>query len=128
MFRKVEENVISAAIGLRETPETTPDRRRTPRYRFSVPIAIRSSGGASMRGITIEISETGTSAIIAGSLKVADTVELEPIADGVVQAAVRHNVGKVYGFEFLNLSVERTARIRESCKMLPRYQSKALGI
>jgi hypothetical protein len=127
MFWKVEENVMCTDIGLRETPETS-DRRRTPRYRFSVPVAIRSGDGASMRGITIEISETGTSAIIANSLKVADTVELEPIAGGTVRAAVRHNVGKVYGFEFLNLTVEQSARIRESCKLLPRYLSKALGI
>jgi hypothetical protein len=81
-----------------------------------------------MRGISIEISTSGISAIIAESLKVNDTVELEPIADIKALAMVRHNVGKIYGFEFLNLTAEQTHRITERCKLLPRYQSKSLGI
>jgi hypothetical protein len=108
--------------------ETFPDRRRHPRYRFSIPITIRSADGAAIPGITIEISESGLSAITADSLKVNDTVELEPIAAGKVLALVRRNIGRVYGFEFLSLTAEQVQRITESCKLLSRYQGKSLGI
>lgn len=108
--------------------ETAPDRRRHPRYRFSAPITIRSSDGAVTPGISIEISASGMSAITAASLKLKDTVELEPVAAGKVLAVVRHNLGRIYGFEFLNLTPEQTRRITESCKFLPQYRGKSLGI
>jgi hypothetical protein len=111
-----------------KAPEAPHDRRRHPRYRLSVPLTIRSADGAVMPGISIEISASGLSAIIADSLKLNDTVELEPIATVRVQALVRHNIGKIYGFEFLNLTAEQTQRITESCKMLPLYKGKSLGI
>ena len=111
-----------------ETSETLSDRRRHPRYRFSVPIIIRSADGTVKRGISIEISESGLSAITSDSLKLDDTVELEPIAGGKAQAVVRRNTGKVYGFEFLNLSAEQIQLITESCKRLPGYKGNSLAI
>jgi hypothetical protein len=93
-----------------------------------VPITVFAADGVLIPGISIEISVSGISAIIADSLKVNDEVELEPIAAGKVPAVVKHNVGKIYGFEFLNLTAEQTQRITESCKLLPQYRSKSLGI
>jgi hypothetical protein len=55
-------------------------------------------------------------------------VELEAVAAGKVRAMVRHNIGKIYGFEFLNLTPEQTQQIRERCKLLPLYRGKTLGI
>ena len=109
-------------------PEVPVDRRRHPRYRFSVPLTIRSEGGEITRAITVEISASGVSAITESSLRLNDTVELEPIAASKISALVRHNVGRVYGFEFLALSSEQSHAIVESCKLLPRYRSKSLGI
>ena len=103
------------------------DRRRHPRYRYSVPITIASDGVATP-GISIEISVSGISAISAYPLKLNDTVELAPIADGKVLACVRHNMGKIYGFEFLNLTPEQSQRITDRCKCLPLYRGKSLGI
>jgi hypothetical protein len=111
-----------------KVPEGIPDRRRRPRYRFSIPITIRVANGVAISGITIEISESGLSAITADLLKVNDTVELETIAAGKVLALVRRNIGRVYGFEFLDLTAEQVQRIAESCKLLPVYQGKSLGI
>jgi hypothetical protein len=108
--------------------ERPADRRRHPRYRLSVPITVFAADGVLIPGISIEISVSGISAIVADSLKVNDEVELEPVATGKVLAVVRHNVGKIYGFEFLNLTAEQTRRITESCKLLPQYRSKSLGI
>ena len=108
--------------------ELFPDRRQHLRYRFSIPISIRCADGTEIPGITIEISESGLSAITADPLHLNDTVELEPIAAGRTRALVRHNVGRVYGFEFLKLSVEEVLRIKESCRMLSRYRAKSMGI
>lgn len=110
------------------SPEVPVDRRRHPRYRFSVPLTIRSGGGEITRAITLEISASGASAITERSLRLNDTVELEPIAGGKVSALVRRNVGRVYGFEFLALSSEQAHAIVERCKLLPRYLGKSLGI
>jgi hypothetical protein len=112
----------------KKAPEPFIDRRRHPRYRLSVPLTIRAADGVIMRGISIEISASGLSAIIAQSLKLNDTVEIEPIAAVRVLALVKHNIGKIYGFEFLNLTTEQTQRITDSCKMLPLYKGKSLGI
>ncbi len=109
-------------------PEAPQDRRRHPRHRHSVPITIRTTDGAVIPGISIEISTSGISAIIAEPLQLNDTVELEPIAAAKVQALVRHNIGRIYGFEFLNLTADQTQRITESCKMFPLYRGKLLGI
>jgi PilZ domain len=107
---------------------TVPDRRRHPRYRFSAPITIRSADGLTMQGISIEISQTGMSAITADVLTVNDTVELKPIASGKVLARVRRVVGRIYGFEFLNLTAEQGLRIAEICRSLPLYHGESLGI
>ena len=104
------------------------DRRRHPRYRLSVPIAISASDGVVTPGISIEISVSGISAISAHPLKLNDTVELAPIADGKVLACIRHNIGKIYGFEFLNLTPEQSQHITERCKCYPLYRGKSLGI
>lgn len=112
----------------RVVSETGRDRRRHPRYRFSIPISIHSADGKVTPGISIEISESGISLITAAALNVNDKVELEPIAAGKVQALVRHRTGKIFGLEFLNLAPEQTLGIRESCKVLPRYRGNSLGI
>lgn len=110
------------------SPEAHVDRRRHPRYRFCAPLTIRLADGESLRAITLEISASGLSAITEQPLRINDTVELEPIAASKVLALVRRNVGRIYGFEFLALSSEQTHQIVESCKLLPRYQGKSLGI
>ena len=115
-------------LAAQNAPELLPDRRRHPRYRYSVPLTIGAANGKVMPGISIEISASGLSAIIAESLKLNDTVELEPVAAETIQALVRHNVGKIYGFQFLNLSAAQAQRIRETCKLLPFYRGESLGI
>jgi hypothetical protein len=119
---------MQTALDYQKVFETLPDRRRRLRYRFSIPITIRSTDGRAIPGISMEISESGMSAITAESLEVADTVELEPIAGGRVLAVVRRNIGRVYGFEFLDLTAEQIKRINDSCKLLARYEGKTLGI
>jgi len=108
--------------------ENLPDRRRHPRYRYSAPITIRSAEGAAIPGITIEISESGLSAIAAHTLALDEIVKLHPVGGGAVSAQVRHRVGRVYGFEFLHPTAKQIRNIRESCKTLARYAGNSLGI
>jgi PilZ domain-containing protein len=109
-------------------PEVPHDRRRHPRYRLSVPLTIHSADGAVTRGISVEISTSGLSAIVAEPLQLDDTVELEPISAVNILALVKRRIGKIYGFEFLELTAEQTRRIVDLCKSLPRYRGKSLGI
>jgi hypothetical protein len=115
-------------VNSQNVSETCSDRRRHARYRFSAPINIHSADGTAMRGISMEISESGLSAITADALQLGATVELEPVCAGRVSALVRRNVGRIYGFEFINLTAEQADRINQSCKMRALYKGKSLGI
>jgi hypothetical protein len=78
--------------------------------------------------MTIEISVTGLSAIVSSALNIGDAVELHPIADGIVCAEERHNVGKLYGFEFVGLTAKQRRKIARECRDLPIYNRNSLGI
>lgn len=112
-----------------EVSPSIPDRRRHARYRFSVPITVHTkSGSSAIRGMSLEISESGMSALISDELTVGDTVELDSVVGSRVSALVRRHHGKIYGFEFLNLTKAQIRGIAKECKMLPMYQSHTLGI
>lgn len=111
-----------------EVSLSIPDRRRHDRYRFSTPITVQVKGRSAIRGISVEISESGMSALMAEALVVGDIVELEPVAGGRVSALVRRHSGKIYGFEFRSLTSVEIQRIAEVCKSLPKYQCKTLDI
>jgi hypothetical protein len=100
----------------RPAPKTLPERRKSPRYWLSVPLTIRASDGSAMPGLSVEISEGGMSAMASGPLKVGERVEMEPVEGGKVSALVRHKLGQMYGFEFVDLSVEQAQRIAQSCR------------
>jgi hypothetical protein len=110
-----------------EASESVPDRRRHPRYRYSAPINLLASDGSVVPGITLEISESGLSAVFGTPLRVGDTIEVEPVVGGKASACIRRNLGKVYGFEFLDLTTEQAQQIRDKCKMLPVYRCAVLS-
>jgi hypothetical protein len=89
---------------------------------------VHTSDGSAIPAMTLEISESGLSAVLASSVKVGGTVLLEPIADGSVTAEVRHNVGKVYEFTFLQMTPEQTSKLRDDCRRLPRCPPNKMGI
>jgi PilZ domain len=103
------------------------DRRRHRRYRCSIPIILHVSDGTSYGGLSIEISESGISATTVAILVVGDLVQLEPIAGSKVNATVRHTAGRIYGFEFLNITSEQVERIRQDCQSFPVFRT-SLGI
>jgi len=97
-------------------PSSIPERRKSPRYWLSVPLAIRQGDGSIVRGLSVEISEGGMSAMASEPLKVGERVELEPVEAGRVSAVVRHKLGQMYGFEFVDLGVEQAQRIADRCR------------
>jgi c-di-GMP-binding flagellar brake protein YcgR len=104
------------------------ERRKYPRFRFSAPIIVRLANAPQVRGMSVEISESGMSAMVGADLKVGDAVELEPVGGGICAAVVRRSFGKLCGFEFVNLSPEQARKIREACTMLPLYYSETLDL
>lgn len=91
------------------------ERRRHARYRFSEPVTVGRPDGMHLDGMSVEISESGMSAIIKGSLRPGDVVQMQPVAGAIISALVRHKLGMLYGFEFLGLDNQQAAKIAERC-------------
>jgi hypothetical protein len=96
-------------------------------YLLSQPMTIHPSPSMALGGISIEMSESGMSAMVNGVLQVGQTVELEPIAGDRAPALVGHKLGQLYGFEFVGLTQRQVDRIAETCKKLGRHRSHAIG-
>src|SRR5580658_6692787 len=92
------------------------DRRRHPRYRFSEPMKVCCQDGACLDGMSVELSQSGMSAMIQGALKPGDVVRLQPVTGVNTAAVVRHKLGMLYGFEFLELAREQAGKIAERCR------------
>jgi len=114
--------------GSHQMSAATSDRRRHPRYRFSIPITVHAADETATSGMSLEISGSGISVLLGVSLKIGETVELEPIAGSKASALVRRKTGKVYGFEFINLSSEQISQIANSCKKRPLFRCDNLDI
>lgn len=78
--------------------------------------------------MSIEISETGMSAVMSESLRVGEIVRVDAIGGGKASAIVRRQNGKVYGFEFLNLAWSQAREIVRTCDRLPLYDPRTLNI
>jgi hypothetical protein len=106
-------------------PTNGQDRRRSTRYRSSESLMIRCLVVPPSRGVSVEISEGGMSAMANGLMRVGDLVELEPVAGGSAAARVRHKLGQLYGFEFVELRPEQVLRIAECCKISQAGRTRA---
>ena len=111
----------------RESPSPQ-DRRRHPRYRYSAPLTVRCADGSEKAAMSMELSESGMSVLLPSELRVGEEVQLEPVAAARVSALVRHQVGKVHGFEFINLTAGQLKQIHANCSLLPIFRAKSLDI
>ena len=81
-------------------------RRREPRYVTSVPVTVQrflNSGPFVTRGMSLDISMRGMSALVCGAPQVGETVVIElPFKNVPVEllATVRHSSDARSGFEF----------------------------
>jgi PilZ domain-containing protein len=104
------------------------DRRRHPRYRFSEPVKVCCQDGACLDGMSVELSQSGMSAMIQGPLKPGDVVRLQPVTGVITDAVVRHKLGMLYGFEFLELACEQAGKIADRCRKCEPWRSNARGV
>jgi TonB family protein len=108
------------AGGTRAPGQDQPSRRRSPRYRVQVPLNItvlRSGIPDTLPGRLVNLGEGGVAAMLAGELLPGETVGVEislPLVAGLLRtrALVRHHAKLCSGMEFVGLSVEQQAAIR----------------
>jgi PilZ domain len=106
----------------------TADRRRHPRYRFSEPMKVCCQDGGCLEGVSVELSQSGMSAMIQGPLRPGDVVRLQPVTGVTTAAIVRHKLGMLYGFEFLELAGEQVGKIAERCCRCEPWRANARGV
>jgi hypothetical protein len=102
-----------------------PDTRRQPRFRLEVDIRINSKTCGVLQGHTVDISESGISALLKIEVPVGEFVELRftlPYGPVTVYAIVRQRSAFRYGFQFVEShSVHEI--IQATCRSLGLEQS-----
>jgi hypothetical protein len=101
------------------------DARRQPRFQLEVEISIHSRTCGLLTGHTLDISESGVSALLRIEVPLGELVELEftlPPGPVKIFAMVRQKNAFRYGFEFLGLTSEKEI-ILSTCRQLAVEQS-----
>jgi hypothetical protein len=105
-------------------------RRREPRYVSSIPVTLQRFlrfGPFVTRGMCLDISMRGMSALVCGAPRVGETVVIElPLSDVPIEmlATVRHSVDARSGFEFYPLSAIAHKGIRDWIQELKKHEEK----
>lgn len=101
------------------------DARRQPRFKLEVDIRIDSKKCGVLRGHTVDISESGISAMLKIEVPVGEFVELQftlPFGPVTVYATVRQRNAFRYGFQFVESHAMREI-IQATCRSLKVEQS-----
>ena len=83
------------------------EARRHPRYKLQVDIRVYARNASVVRGHTVDISESGISALLGVEVPVGEVVRLEfslPMGDIETHAMVRHRSAFRYGLQFVESS------------------------
>ena len=83
------------------------DPRRQPRFKFETEIRIYARDSPVVRGHTVDISQSGISAMLRVEVAVGEVVRLEftvPGGEAEIHAVVRQRNAFRYGFQFLESS------------------------
>jgi hypothetical protein len=111
-------------IGSGRTREVV-DARRYPRYNIDVTICVYPRNAPVVRGHTVDLSESGISAMLITEVPIGEVVRLEfslPTGDVEVHAMVRQRNAFRYGFQFLEASTAQDI-IGLTCRHLALEQS-----
>jgi hypothetical protein len=101
------------------------DLRRHPRFAMETEICIYPRDSTVARGRTVDISESGLSALITSEIPVGEVIRLAfalPLGRLEIFAMVRQRSAFRYGFQFVEESSEREIIIR-TCRQLAMDQS-----
>jgi TonB family protein len=109
------------AAGAQAQGQDQPSRRRGVRYRVRAPLdvtVLRSGIPDTLPGRAVNLGEGGVSAVLAGELSPGEAVGVEirlpMMADPLrTRALVRHHNQLRFGLEFVGLSLEQQAAIRD---------------
>lgn len=96
------------------------DNRRQPRFKLEVKISINSRTCGLLKGQTLDISESGISAMLRIEVPLGELVELEftlPFGHVVLYALVRQKRAFRYGFQFVGLDSAKEI-IQATCRQL----------
>lgn len=80
------------------------EARRHPRFKLKTDIHVYSRSAGRLDGSTVDISESGISAMLKLELSVGEVVQLEfelPFGPIAIRALVRHKTAFCYGFQFV---------------------------
>jgi PilZ domain len=137
--REPDFNVLAQAIGDKvglsgqlgtDYAKEAMDARRHPRYRLETEICIYPRNMPVIRGHTVDISESGISALLRVEVPVGEVVRLElklPLEEVEVHALVRQRSAFRYGFQFIEDSSAQEV-IGRTCRQLALEQSLANDI
>jgi hypothetical protein len=96
------------------------ENRRCPRYKLGVTIKVYARGQRVLRGETVDISESGISAMLRDEVPLGEVVRLEftlPSGEVEVLAVARQRSAFRFGFEFLEDTTAQQ-QIRRTCREL----------
>jgi hypothetical protein len=94
--------------------------RHEPRFKFVVDITIRTRSCGVLAGHTVDISESGISAMLKIEVPLSEIVELGfmlPIGRVNISAMVRQRDAFRYGFQFIGSDAAQDV-IRSTCRQL----------
>lgn len=101
------------------------ESRRHPRFKLDVNICVYPRNDAVVRGHTVDVSESGVSAMLRTEVPIGEVVRLEftvPLGEVEVHALVRQRNAFRYGFQFLE-SKSAQEIIARTCRELAMDQS-----
>ena len=110
---------VRSQLGTGRTPESV-DLRRHPRFKLEVGIRVYPRDSAVVRGHTVDISESGISAMLREEVPLGAMVRLEfalPLGEVEVLAMVRQRNAFRYGFQFVEESSANDV-IGRTCRRL----------
>lgn len=108
-----------------DSTHTFVEARRHPRYKLETDIRVYPRNSAVVRGHTVDISESGISAMLRVEVPLGEVVRLElslPTGDVEVHALVRQRSAFRYGFQFVEASSAADV-IGRTCRQLAVEQS-----
>jgi hypothetical protein len=104
----------------RDSNQLANEKRDLPRFGLEVPLRIHSRTGELILGRTVDMSESGVSAIVLLEMSIGQPIELDfklPCGPVNVHAIVKNKNAFRYGLEFVLTEKERTI-IRRGCREL----------
>ena len=96
------------------------EARRHPRYKFEAEIRVYARNAAVVRGHTVDISESGISAMLRVEVPIGEVVRLEltlPLGEVEILALIRQRNAFRYGFQFVETSSAQDL-IGRTCRQL----------